>query len=200
MNIGVMGGTFDPIHIGHLVAAEDARVTLNLDEVLFIPAGQPWLKNERNILPVMYRIEMVRRAISGNEYFKISTLEADRTGNSYSVDTMEALRRIYGTATNIFFIIGQDSLQLFHKWKNPVRLVELCQLVVMNRPQVPPLDIAVLEKSVPGITRRIIQLHIPEIGISSTDIRERIACGRSISYLVPTHVEEYIREHGLYQS
>ncbi len=198
MNIGVLGGTFDPIHIGHLIAAEEARVRLDLDEVLFMPAGQPWLKNERHILPVSHRVEMVHLAIAGNKYFKISTLETERPGDSYTVDTIEELQRIYGTAANIFFIVGQDSLQLFPNWKNPVRLLQLCQLVVMDRPETPSPDIAALEQVVPGVTRRLIQLHMPWIGISSTDIRERIARGRSIRYLVPLPVEEYIMVHGLY--
>ena len=199
MGIGVLGGTFDPIHVGHLILAEEARELLNLDEILFIPAGQPWLKNSRNILPVTHRVEMVSRAIAGNKYFKLSTLEVDHPGDSFTVDTMEVLNRLYPTGTEFFFIIGQDSLQTFPSWKNPARLLQLCRLVVMDRPLIPPLDLPMLEQAAPGITRRMIQLHMPGVDISSTDIRERIARGRSIRYLVPPAVEEYILKHGLYR-
>jgi nicotinate-nucleotide adenylyltransferase len=199
LNIGILGGTFDPIHIGHLIAAEEARVKLALEEVLFIPAGQPWLKRGQDILPVNHRVEMVRRAIAGNNYFKLSTLEAERPGDTYSVDTMEALYQLYGAATELFLIIGQDSLQTFPKWKAPARLIRFCRLVVMDRPEAPPLDVAALEQSVPGITHRIVPLHMPLVGISSTDIRERVAGGRSIRYLVPPQVEEYIELHRLYR-
>ena len=199
MNIGVLGGTFDPIHIGHLILAEEASVTLGCETVLFIPAGQPWLKNRNDILPVAHRVEMVRRAISGNENFRLSTLEVERPGDSFSVDTMKILSRHYGTTAELFFIVGQDALQMFQHWKNPVRLMQLCQLVVMNRPHSPPLDLAVLERVVPGISRRLIQLRMPDVGVSSTDIRERVARGKSIRYLVPAPVEEYITAHGLYR-
>ena len=199
MNIGVLGGTFDPIHIGHLILAEEARESLNLDKILFIPAGQPWLKNSRSISSSTHRVAMVSRAIAGNKYFQLSTLEVDRAGDSFTVDTMEVLNQLYSAGTEFFFIIGQDSLQAFPSWKNPARLLQLCQLVVVDRPLIPPLDLPVLEQTVPGITRRMIQLHMPGIALSSTDIRERIAHGRSIRYLVPPAVEEYILKHGLYR-
>jgi nicotinate-nucleotide adenylyltransferase len=199
MNVGILGGTFDPIHIGHLIAAEEARVQLNLDEVLFIPAGQPWLKSNKEIVAISHRVEMVRRAISDNKHFKLSTVEVDRPGDSYSVDTMKSLRRLYGDKAELFFIIGQDSLQTFPKWKSPESLIKLCRLVVMDRPQAPPLGMTLLEQAVPGITQRLIQLHMPWIGVSSTDIREHVARDRSIHYLVPPGVEEYIELHRLYR-
>lgn len=198
MDIGILGGTFNPIHIGHLVAAEEARMALGLREVLFIPAGQSWLKGDRAILPAEHRVEMVRLAIVSNPHFKLSTLEVERPGESYSVDTMEELRRQYGSAGRLFFILGSDSLMTLPRWKQPARLVQLCQLVVMNRPGPPP-NMAALEESIPGVSRRIVLLDMPGMDVSSTDIRERVLCGRSIRYLVPAEVENYILEHRLYR-
>jgi len=133
MNIGILGGTFDPIHIGHLILAVEARVQLRLDEVLFVPAGQPWLKVERNITPAFHRVEMVRRAIASNPYFKLCTLEVERPGPSYTVDTLMALRDMQGAEANFFFILGRDTLADLPSWKEPNRLLQICHLVVAPR-------------------------------------------------------------------
>ena len=196
MNIGVLGGTFDPIHMGHLVVAEEARIKLGLSEVLFVPAGQPWLKQDHSITPAAHRVEMVRRAISDNPYFKLSTLEVDRPGPSYTVDTLTLLQDQLGSEASFFFILGRDTLAELPLWKEPRKVVQLCRLVVP--PRLGSRDLRHLEQAIPGLLERVIQLDMPVIGISSSEIRQRIARGLPIRYLVPPEVEKYIAEHRLY--
>jgi nicotinate-nucleotide adenylyltransferase len=196
VNIGILGGTFDPIHTGHLVVAEEARTKLELTEVLFVPAGQPWLKQDRDITPALHRIEMVRRAIANNPYFKLSTLEVDRAGPSYTVDTLALLQNQLGCETSLFFILGRDTLAELPLWKEPAKVVQLCRLVVP--PRLGSRDLRHLEQAIPGLLERVIQLNMPVIGISSSEIRQRIAGGLSIRYLVPPEVEEYITQQGIY--
>ncbi len=198
MNIGILGGTFDPIHIGHLVVAEEARVRLGLSEVLFIPAGQPWLKQDRAITPAVHRVRMVHRAIADNPHFGLSTLEVERHGPSYTVDTLTMLREQLGSETIFFFIVGRDALEELPLWKEPQRVIQLCRLVVA--PRIGSRDLRHLGRVIPGLLEKVIQLDMPVIGISSTEIRQRVAQGLSIRYLVPANTEEYIREHGLYQT
>jgi len=196
VNIGVLGGTFDPIHIGHLVVAEEARLKLGFKEVLFVPAGQPWRKLDRNITPAGHRVEMVRRAIAGNPYFKLCTLEIERPGPSYTVDTLTMLRKQLGSEASLFFIIGRDTLAELPLWKEPKKLVQLCRLVVA--PRLGSKDLKHLETSIPGLLDQVIQLDMPVIGISSSGIRQRIAQGLSIRYLVPAEVEKYITEQKIF--
>ncbi|MFC1911133.1 nicotinate-nucleotide adenylyltransferase [Chloroflexota bacterium] len=196
MNIGVLGGTFDPIHVGHLIIAEEARIKLGLAEVLFVPAGQPWLKQDRDITPAAHRVEMVRRAIADNPYFELSTLEVDRSGPSYTVDTLTFLQDQRGSKTSLFFILGRDTLAELPLWKEPRRVIQLCRLVVP--PRLGSRDLRHLEEATPGLLERVIQLDMPVIGISSSEIRQRIARGLSVRYLVPHVVEEYITEQKIY--
>ena len=134
MNIGVLGGTFDPIHNGHLVVAEEVRARLNLAEILFVPAGQPWLRINRPISSVEHRVAMVRLAITGKPYFKLSAVEIERPGPTYTVDTMVELQAQFGSGTDLFFILGWDSLVQLPEWKEPSRLITLCRLVAVPRP------------------------------------------------------------------
>jgi nicotinate-nucleotide adenylyltransferase len=196
VNIGVLGGTFDPIHIGHLIIAEEARIKLGLREVLFVPAGQPWLKLGRNITLAVHRVEMVRRAIADNPHFKICTLEVERPGPSYTVDTLTMLQKQLGSAASFFFILGRDTLAELPLWKEPEKLVQLCRLVVA--PRLGSKDLKHLETSIPGLLDTVIQLDMPVIGISSSGIRQRIAQGLPVRYLVPAAVEKYITEHKIY--
>jgi nicotinate-nucleotide adenylyltransferase len=196
VNIGVLGGTFDPIHVGHLIVAEEARTRLGFQEVLFVPAGQPLLKPDRNITPVNHRVEMVRRAISDNPHFKLSTLEVERSGPSYTVDTMTALRQQLGDQVSLFFLLGRDNLAELPSWKDPQNLTRLCKLVVA--PRLGSGDLKHLETAIPGLLDSVIQLDMPVIGISSSGIRQRLAEGLSIRYLVPAEVEEYVAEHKIY--
>jgi len=198
MNIGVLGGTFDPIHLGHLIIAEEARLKLDLARVIFVPAGQPWLKLDRNITPATHRLEMVRLAIEGKPYFELSTVETDRPGPSYSVDTIAVLRQQLGKECALFLVLGWDSVSELPQWKEPVRLVQMCRLVAVTRPGFSRPDLARLEALVPGLTENVVWLEIPPVDISSSEIRERVARGLPIGHLVPLKVERYILEHGLY--
>jgi len=197
VNIGVLGGTFDPIHMGHLVVAEEARIKLELREVLLVPAGQPWLKQDRNITPAVHRVEMVRRAIADNPHFKLCALEVERPGPSYTVDTLTMLRKQLGSEASFFFILGRDTLAELPLWKEPEKLLQLCRLVVA--PRLGSRDLKHLEAAVPGLLDKVIQLDMPVIGISSSGIRQRIAQGLPIRYLVPSVVETYIREQRIYR-
>ena len=196
MNIGVLGGTFDPVHIGHLIVAEEARIKLGLREVLFVPAGQPWRKLDHNITPAVHRVEMVRRAIADNPHFKLCTLEVERPGPSYTVDTLTMLQKQLGSEASLFFILGRDTLAELPLWKEPEKLVQLCRLVVA--PRLGSKDLKHLETAIPGLLDKVIQLDMPVIGISSSEIRQRIAQGLSIRYLVPDKVAEYIAKQKLY--
>ncbi|MEW6034727.1 MAG: nicotinate-nucleotide adenylyltransferase [Chloroflexota bacterium] len=197
--VGVLGGSFDPVHIAHLIMAEEARVGLGLSRVIFIPAGQPYFKGGRSVASAEHRLEMVRLAVSSNPYFEASPIEVNRPGPSYTVDTLDALRRELGTGQEIYLILGWDSLAAIGNWKEPARVLELCHLVGIPRPGSLPPDLGELERAFPGSSGRITLLDRPLIGISSTDIRERIARGISIRYLVPEAVERYIVGHGLYR-
>jgi len=196
VNVGVLGGTFDPIHMGHLVVAEEARTKLGLSEVLFVPAGQPWLKQDHSITTAAHRVEMVRRAIADNPFFKLNTLEVDRPGPSYTVDTLKLLQDQLGSEASFFFILGRDTLAELPLWKEPRRVLQLCRLVVP--PRLGSRDLRHLEEAIPGLLERVIQLDMPVIGISSSEIRQRIARRLSIHYLVPAEVEQYIAEQKIY--
>ena len=199
MRIGILGGTFDPIHIAHLIIAEEARVSLDLEEVVFIPAGEPWVKSENPVSPRELRLQMVRLAIASNPFFRASGLEIDREGPTYTVDTLEALRWEWGSETEVYFILGMDTLAGLPRWKEPARLLQLCVPVVFARPehsQQAALD--EMESLLPGLREKVQFLEGPLIGISSTEIRERVARGMSIRYLVPAPVEQFIDEQDLY--
>ncbi|TET38011.1 MAG: nicotinate-nucleotide adenylyltransferase [Dehalococcoidia bacterium] len=200
MNIGVLGGTFDPIHIGHLIVAEEARLRLGLSQVIFVPAGEPWLKEHRIISLGEHRLEMIRLAIVSNPSFRASTVDLERPSPSYTVDTLTDLKRELGEEADFYFILGLDALAEFSTWREPERILEMCRLVAVKRPEVRDLDLESLERSIPGISRRAIILDNTQIGISSSEIRERLANGLPIRYLVPDAVERYIREQGLYAS
>ena len=197
---GVLGGTFDPIHLGHLIVAEDIRQKLGLGEVLFVPAGRPWLKlkEEKPISAAEHRLAMVRLAVASNPYFKVSTLEIDRPGLSYSIDTVLELKAKLGAKAEIYFIVGPDALAELHMWKDPARLVELCQVVGIGRPGHAQADLHTLESSIPGVSNRIMLVDVPQIDISATEIRRRVTQRLSIRYQVPEAVEKYIVEHRLY--
>jgi len=198
MDIGVFGGTFDPIHNGHLVVAEEVRGKLNLAEILFVPAGQPWLKPDSPIAAAEHRVQMVRLALAGKPYFKPSKVEIERAGPSYAVDTIAELQGQLGTGDGLFFILGWDNLAQLPLWREPLRLITMCRLVAVPRPGYPPPDIKALETAIPGLSQRVVLMDKPQIDISAAGIRERVAQGLSVSNLVPEPVERYIREHGLY--
>ncbi len=189
--LGVMGGTFDPIHLGHLIAASEALHELRLDCVLFVPAGRPWQKG--TFAPAEDRYSMTVLAAASHERFAVSRLELDRGGPTYTVDTMEQLKDFYGDGVALYFIVGRDALAKLGTWHRVERLASLVELVAVSRPEAGE-DTAPLAESWPSV----VYLDIPEVAISSTEIRERIGAGRPIDYLVPTEVEDYIRRNGLY--
>ena len=198
MKIGILGGTFDPIHRGHLAIAEEAKAKLELSEVYFVPAARTPLKEENNILPAEDRVEMVRLAIAGRPYFKLSMVEIDRPGVSYTVDTIARLKDTLGPENELFFIFGIDSLAQLPRWKEPARIIRMCRLVAFPRPGYSVPDPRSLEKSIPGLSRRLIIMEKPLMDISATEIREKASHGLSISDLVPEPVAEYIKKHKLY--
>ena len=198
MNIGVLGGTFDPIHNGHLILAEEARARLNLAELLFVPAGQPWLKMGTPISAAGHRVEMVRLAIADKPYFNLSTMEIEKAGPSYTVDTIAELEARFGAGNELFLVLGWDSLAELPQWREPSRLITMCYLVVAPRPGSPRPDINALDTVIPGISQRVTMMDKPEIDISASAIRDRVAQGLSIRHLVPELVEKYIKQHRLY--
>jgi nicotinate-nucleotide adenylyltransferase len=172
---------------------------LQLSKVLFVPAGQPWLKVDHVITAQNHRVEMVRRAIAANPYFELCTLEVERPGPSYTVDTMMLLQKQQGAQTSFFFILGYDSLSELHLWKEPSKLVQICRLVAVPRLGLSLPDLKSLESQVPGIASSVIQLELPIVEISSSQIRKSLAQGLSIRYLVSDEVEKYIAEQKLYR-
>lgn len=198
VRIGLMGGTFDPVHYGHLVAAEDARYELNLAKVIFIPAGQPPHKAPEKVSAAAHRVAMVRLAIASNPNFELSTLEVERPGPSYTVDTVAAFRKLY-PAAELYFITGADAVAEILSWRKPEELLELCWLVAVTRPG---YILDNLRERLAGLAgylwRKIRVLPVPGVAVSSTEIRERVREGRPIRYLLPDEVAAYIKEKGLY--
>jgi nicotinate-nucleotide adenylyltransferase len=172
---------------------------LGLDLVLIVPAGQPWMKSTKAITPAEHRLAMVRLAIQGKPHLVASAIELERGGLTYTVDTLVELRKQYGAGAAVYFIMGQDSLPDFVRWKDPQRILGLATLVVFARPGYPPPDIDNLQKHVPGLGKRVIFLHGLPGDISATDIRARLAGGKSLRGLVPEPVAAYIRQNGLYR-
>jgi len=202
--IGLMGGTFDPIHYGHLVIAEEVRVTLALTEMLFIPTGQPPHKPGRVITPAEQRLAMLELAIASNPHFTISLIEMERPGLSYMVDTLRLLRTQMGTDVELSFVIGWDSLEELHTWHDPQGiLAQLDALVAVGRPgymDESEYNNTQLETRLPGISQRLRVVQAPQFSVSSTDLRQRVAQGKPIKYQVPEAVEQYIFTHGIYVS
>jgi nicotinate-nucleotide adenylyltransferase len=200
MKIGILGGTFDPIHGGHLAIAETARTRLGLDEVHFMPAAITPLKEGGAITEPEHRVAMVQLAIAPYPYFKLSTVEIDRAGTSYTVDTIAELRRRFDPDDELYFIIGLDSLGQFARWREPARIIGMCRLVAVPRPGYSLPDRDALEAAIPGISNSLTVLDEPKVHISATEIRERVRKGRPIDDLVPEAVAEYIRKKGLYRT
>ena len=198
MKLGILGGTFDPVHNGHLAIAEQVRAHLKLSEVVFVPAGQPLFKEGRNITPAEHRIKMLQLAIAGKPFFRISAMEIERAGPSYTVDTVTRMEAQLGTEDELFFIIGWDKLLELHLWKDLPRLLRACRLAAVPRPGYSLPDLASLEAAVPGAVGRVELLDKPFIDVSASEIRRRVEGGLSISDLVPRSVAGYIKRHELY--
>jgi nicotinate-nucleotide adenylyltransferase len=198
MRIGILGGTFDPIHVEHLSMAERARHSLSLEEVVFIPAGRPWMKEREPISSAEYRLEMVQLAVEGKPFFRASDMEIRRQGPTYTVETVEAMLSEKGKGAEIYLILGIDALGGIPHWKDPRRLLEICVPVVFGRAGYSIKVIRELEEKMPGLRESIIVVEGPTTGISSSDIRNRVASGSSIKRLVPREVETFIFKRRMY--
>lgn len=198
MRWGLLGGTFDPIHTGHLILAQEVQWRLGLDEVWFIPAGLNWMKGRASAAPD-HRRAMVERAIAGNPRFKLSSVELDRPGETYTAETLEQLRAGEMADGDMLFVMGVDTLNSMHHWKDPGRVLELARIVVAMRPGHAPVDLRHLEAIDPHAGERVMTVQMPLIEISGTEVRRRISSGEPVRYLVPDAVWEYIEEHGLYR-
>jgi len=193
--IGVMGGTFDPIHHGHLVAAEEARWQFDLDKVVFVPTGRPWQK-PIGVSPAEDRYQMTMIATASNPDFTVSRIEIEHQGPTYTVDTLRRLRSQYPEGTHLFFITGADAVLQILTWKEPEQVLAQAEFIAATRPG---FDLDRLVSQVPGAAGRVHRMEIPALAISSTDIRARVARGAPVQYLVPDGVARYIQEHALYQ-
>ncbi len=193
--LGVMGGTFDPIHYGHLVTAEEALSQFSLDEVVFVPTGQPWMKAEREVSPAEDRYLMTVIATSSNPRFSVSRLEIERDGPTYTVETLRALRAEVGDGCELFFVTGADAMLEIFQWKAPDEVLEQAHFIAATRPG---YDIARFEQAAPTRHPNVSVMDIPALAISSSDIRRRVAAGQPIRYLVPEGVKTYIEKAALY--
>jgi nicotinate-nucleotide adenylyltransferase len=193
--IGLMGGTFDPIHHGHLVAAEEARWQFQLDRVLFVPTGQPWQKPV-GVSPAEDRYQMTVIATASNPAFEVSRIEIDHPGPTYTVDTLRRLRSELGDEARLYFITGADAVLHILTWKDRDEVLALAEFIAATRPG---YELAKLTELLPGASERLHPMEIPMLAISSTEIRARVARGAPIQYLVPDGVVRYVAERGLYR-
>ena len=200
MRVGVLGGTFDPPHLGHLILAQEAHQALGLTQVLFVPAGEPWRKAGRELSPREERLAMLRLAVADNPAFAVSTAEVDRPGPSYTAETLAELRARLGPEREIFFIMGADSLADFPHWHEPLRILELARLAVAERSPVGDegFEEGIPEELAEHLRGRVVWLTMPLIAISASAVRQRVRRGLPIRYWVPEAVEQYVRRHGLY--
>lgn len=199
MRVGIYGGTFDPIHVAHLVLAEQCREQCQLDEVWFVPAAEPPHKLSNAISPAKDRCEMIQFAIAGHPAFRLNTIELERSGPSFTVTTLEQLTE-KNPSVELFLLIGADSLRDLAHWRSPRRILELSTVVAVNRGDRPLPDRSDLRTVVGAAADdRISVVTMPGMEVSSTDIRARVRDDRSIRYLVPRAVEMYIHQHRLYR-
>lgn len=198
--IGVMGGTFDPIHYGHLVAAAEAAEEFRLEQVVFVPAGQPPHKRPETVTDARHRFLMTVLATVANDVFVVSRVDIDRPGPSYTVDTLSELQRLYGPETELYFITGADAMSQILQWKDGESLFEMCHFIAATRPG---YSLMTFKKALGPVAQkfkdRIHPLQVPALAISSSDIRHRIRQGRSARYLLPDPVWHYIMKNGLYR-
>ena len=191
-----MGGTFDPIHHGHLVTAEEALWQFDLAEVVFVPTGRPWMKDHPDLSPAEDRYLMTVIATSPNPHFSVSRIEIDRDGETYTVDTLATIREQEGDGVELFFITGADAILEIFQWKDPEEVLSLAHFIAATRPG---YDLAHFESAAPTAHPKVSVMEVPALAISSTDIRARVKEGRPIRYLVPDGVLTYVDKAGLYR-
>lgn len=196
---GILGGTFNPIHNGHLIIAEEIREAFKLDRVLFIPSGNPPHKSKKVVIDKEHRFNMVSEAIKGNVFFEISRIEVEREGYTYTIDTLKKLRKLQKNDVLLYYIVGADVLYDLAKWKDYELVFKECEFIAALRPG---FETEEFEKHIEYLKdkyeAKIKKAYIPLIDISSTEIRKRVKEGRSIKYLVPESVENYIKKNRLY--
>ncbi|KYO64753.1 putative nicotinate-nucleotide adenylyltransferase [Thermovenabulum gondwanense] len=198
--IGLMGGTFDPIHYGHLVAAEEARINFNLSKVIFIPAGNPPHKKDYPVTDAEHRYIMTALAVNSNPFFEVSRVEIDREGYTYTVDTLKWFKEKYKDAVEIFFISGADAILDILTWKKVEEVMNYCTFIAATRPGYTSEQLERKVKEVKEIYgKEIFVLEVTGMAISSTEIRKKVKNGQSIKYLVPEAVEYYILKYNLYR-
>lgn len=195
--LGVMGGTFNPIHLGHLMIAEEARQAFHLKKVLFVPS---YITPNKDVCGATaeQRLAMTRLATADNPYFTVSDMEMRRRGNSYTVDTLRLLKEIYGPSHSLYFISGTDTIHDLHNWNNPEEILSLCQFIGATRPDGSE-QIDSIISAFGELGKNILKLPVPTMEISSTELRRRIRLGLSVRYMMPSAVVEYIRKNGVYQ-
>jgi nicotinate-nucleotide adenylyltransferase len=198
MKLGILGGTFDPPHNGHLEIGREVLRALRLDRVFFMVAGSPQLKRNPVITPPEQRLAMTELAVSEEKAFEASSLEVRREGATYTAQTLAEMERMGNGKDILYFIIGMDNLAGLRSWYNPGEIVRMCHLVVVPRPDTEKTDLLQLEKDIPGISRRLIVLEGPLVNISASDIRRKASKGEDISCLVPPKVADYIKTNHLY--
>ncbi len=198
--LGIMGGTFDPIHNGHLILAQEALKDFQLDHVVFVPSGIPPHKDEEKVTPAEERYMLTVLATVENPNFSVHRFELEREDRSYTIHTLEYFNEILPTGSELFFITGLDTVLDIMTWKDYERVLDLCKFICAKRPDFSfeELDNNIIKKC-PKIKERVKYMEIPLMQISSTDIRNRCKDNRSIKYLVPSNVEEYIKKKGLFQ-
>ena len=199
MRIGLFGGTFDPVHSGHLLVADAAMDRLHLDSVVFIPAGRPWLKARGDISLGEHRLAMVELAIKCRPGFDVSRVELERPGPTYTVDTLEQMQRELDPGDELFLILGMDSLRELARWRKPARLFELCTVVGVSRPGYEDVVPSWLDDVAKGASLRVELVRGPLVSVSGTEIREKVSMGQPVGCRVPKTVEAYILEHRLYR-
>ena len=202
MRLGVFGGTFDPVHLGHLILAEQCREQAKLDQVLFVPAARPPHKHNHELTKYAQRVEMLQLAISGHAVFRIDELEKDRPGPSFTYLTLEELRQ-QRSGAELYLIVGADSLNDLPQWVQPRRILELATLLVVPRPGWELAELATLQQALTlpaDFPLRLQMVNAPLIDIASRDVRQRLAQGRSVRYLIPRAVEAYIADKELYRA
>jgi nicotinate-nucleotide adenylyltransferase len=196
--VGILGGTFDPPHIGHLILAEYARDTLDLERLLFVPAADPPHKRDEHKAAIEHRLAMLKLAIADNPRFEISRVDIDRPGPHYSVDMVRVIGEEYPDA-ELYFVMGGDSLTDLPRWHRPAEFIQQCKLVVMRRPD-ENVHAEMHDAILPGLSERVVMIDAPLVGISSTLIADRVGQGQTIRYLVPDSVLSYIVQNRLYET
>ncbi|MCX5749833.1 MAG: nicotinate-nucleotide adenylyltransferase [Candidatus Saganbacteria bacterium] len=198
--VGILGGTFNPVHNGHIALAKKAVKEFGLETVIFVPTGFPPHKSDKDLAPKQARMKMVRLALKGRKKFTVSRIEIDRKGYSYAIDTFKKLKRRFGSETKLFYIMGLDSINSILSWKKPLELFKLCQFLIATRPGSKLRTFRRIMKFPPiSINKDKVELFELKMDLSSSDIRERMKKGKNIDRMIPKAVLRYINKKGLYR-